>query len=436
VPNVIQHKLQQALEHHQAGRLGEAENLYREILQIDPQQPDALHLLGVIALQVGKAAAAIELLEWAVRLQPQAAAFHGNLASAYDAVGRFEDAVATYRRAVQIDPNYVDGHYNLATILQHRGRHEEAIEGFKLVLQLDPGYVNAYHNLGICLAELDRHEEAIECFRRALELAPDHAAAQANVGNALATVGKFDEAAECFRRALQLEPDEVAAISGLAAHYEADNRLQEAEQLVERGLALAPNQVQLNLVAAKCERRRGELDKARRRLERLRTGNLSPRHSKGVLFELGRIYDRLKLCDEAFACFAEANRLGMQLDAKHVEEGRRYLEKVQLMRKAFTAEWVAAWTPAPPLDNARTPAFLVGFPRSGTTLLDQILDCHPAIHTLEEKPLAHAVNLAVGEMGGGFRSVVGNLTAEQFQFLRDVYLPRSIPICCWSIATP
>jgi len=419
--SVIEQKLQQALRHHEAGRLGEAEDLYRQILRVDPQQPDALHLLGVIALQVGKAAAAIELLQWAVRLQPRVAPFYGNLASAYDAAGRFDEAVATYRRAVQIDPNYADGHYNLATVFQHRGRFDEAIAGFRLVLKLDPGYVNAYHNLGICLAELERFDEAIECFRRTLELAPDHAAAHANVGNALATMGRFDEAAECFRRALELDPDDVTAISGLAAHYEADNQLEEANQLVERGLPLSPSHAQLNLVAAKCERRRGKLAEARRRLERLRAGRLSPRQTKGVLFELGRIYDRLKQCDEAFDCFVEANRLGAEADPQHVQEGREYLHKVQLMRQAFNAEWVASWTPAPPADEAHTPAFLVGFPRSGTTLLDQILDCHPAIETLEEKPLAHALNQAVGEMGPGFRSVVGNLTAEQFLFLRDVY---------------
>ncbi len=419
--SIVEQKLQRALRHHEAGRLAEAEEMYRQILRVDPQQPDALHLLGVIALQVGKAAAAIELLEWAVRLQPKIAPFYGNLGSAYDAVGRFEDAVATYRRAVQIDPNYLDGHYNLATVLQHRGRFEEAIAGFRLVLKLEPGYVNACHNLGVCLAELERFEEAIECFRRTLDMAPEHPAAHSNVGNALASMGRFDEAATCFRRALELDPNDVTAISGLAAQHEADNQTEEARRLVERGLPIAPNHPQLNLVAAKCERRRGMLAESQQRLERLRAGGLSPRQSKGVLFELGRIHDQLGECDEAFACFVEANRLGAELDRQHVEEGREYLRKLQTLRQAFTAEWVASWTAAPHVDEARMPAFLVGFPRSGTTLLDQILDCHPAIQTLEEKPLAHAVNQAVGELGEGFCGVVGSLTGEQIHFLREVY---------------
>lgn len=419
--NAIEQKLQRALRHHEAGRLAEAEDLYRQILRVDPQQPDALHLLGVIALQVGKAAAAIELLEWAVRLRPHIAPFLGNLASAYDAAGRFEDALATYRRAVEIDPNYTDGHYNLATVLQHRGRFEEAIQGFRRVLKLDPGYVNACHNLGVCLAELERFEEAIECFRRTLQMAPEHPAAHSNVGNALASLGRFDEAAACFRRALELDPNDVTAISGLAAQHEADNQLDEARRLVAAGLRLSPDHPQLNLVAAKCERRRGMLGEARDRLERLRARGLSPRQTKGVLFELGRIYDQLGQCDAAFACFLEANRLGAELEPQHVQEGKEYLHKVQMLRQTFTADWVASWTPAPPLDDSRLPVFLVGFPRSGTTLLDQILDCHPAIQTLEEKPLAHAVNQAVGELGAGFRSVVANLTGEQVQFLREVY---------------
>ncbi len=419
--SIIEQKLQRALRHHQAGRLAEAEDLYRQILRADPQQPDALHLLGVIALQVGKAAAAIELLEWAVRLRPNIAPFLGNLASAYDAAGRFEDAVATYRRAVQVDPNYTDGHYNLATVLQHRGRFEEAIQGFQLVLKLDPGYVNACHNLGVCLAERERFEEAIECFRRTLQMAPDHAAAHSNMGNALASMGRFDEAAACFRRALELDANDVTAISGLAAHHEADNQLAEAQRLVDQGLRLSPNHPQLNLVAAKCERRRGLLAAARDRLEGLRAKQLPPRPSKGVLFELGRIYDQLGQYDEAFACFVGANRLAAELDPQHVSEGKEYLHNVQMLRQTFTADWVASWTAAPALDETRLPAFLVGFPRSGTTLLDQILDCHPAIQTLEEKPLAHAVNQAVGELGAGFRRAVASLTPEQIEFLREVY---------------
>jgi tetratricopeptide (TPR) repeat protein len=194
-----------AVEHHRAGRLREAEQIYRRILQAEPDHADALHLLGLIAYQGGQHAQAIEYIGRAVSLNSSVEGYYNSLGMAYRAVGNRSEALSCYRRAVQLKPGFAEAHNNLGNVHWDEGRLDEAVASYGRALQLKPGYAEAHCNLGNALRDQGKSEEAIASCRRAIELRPRYAEAYDNLGCALQDLGKLDEAIACYRTAVQLD---------------------------------------------------------------------------------------------------------------------------------------------------------------------------------------------------------------------------------------
>jgi protein O-GlcNAc transferase len=172
-----QEQLQKALQHHQAGRLQEAEALYKKI----PNHPDALHLWGVIAYQQGQNAIAVERINKAIRLFPQNAAYYSNIGLAYQGLNKLVEAEASYRKALKLRPNYAEAHNNLGNVLKDQGKLNEAVACYRKALELSPDYVDAHSNLGVVLKDQGKLAEAVSSFQRALALKPNFVDAYSNL---------------------------------------------------------------------------------------------------------------------------------------------------------------------------------------------------------------------------------------------------------------
>ena len=233
--------LSAALVHHQAGRLTEAEAGYRELLGADPEQPDALHLLGVLAHQVGRHEDAVMLIGRAIALSPAFADFHANLANVLWTLGRAAAAEASCRRALALDDASPLAHNNLGNALAAQGRLDEARASYERALALAPSYPEGHNNLGGVLQAQDRLAEAEACFRRALALAPDFADALTNLGVVLRGQGRADEAIACYERALAINPRSADAYNNLGNVLIDRNRHDEAVEICRRALALRPD---------------------------------------------------------------------------------------------------------------------------------------------------------------------------------------------------
>ena len=210
-----------AVQHHQAGRLAEAEPLYRQILTVAPQHPDAMHLLGVIAHQLGQDEVAMQIILQAIALKPTAPMFYSNLGQVYRKVGRPDEAIAAFHQALQLSPDYADAYNNLGNVYNDRGQLHDAIAAFRRGLQIQPDCPEACVNLGGALADLGQLDEAIAAYREALRLRPDYADALDYLGDALLHQGCHKEAIEACRRAVQLNPNHSYAHSHLlfGLHY-------------------------------------------------------------------------------------------------------------------------------------------------------------------------------------------------------------------------
>ncbi|RPI57989.1 MAG: tetratricopeptide repeat protein, partial [Lysobacterales bacterium] len=170
-----------ALEHHRAGRLAEAERSYRQILQLEPEHADSLHLLGVLALQAGKLEAALALVQHAAALRPDAAACRNNLGQVFERLGNDVEAARCYEAAIELDSSYAEAHNNLGLVLHRQDRLTEAEARYRKAIDLDSGYAEPHTNLGNLRKDRGEIDAAIACYRRAIELRPDLSALHSNL---------------------------------------------------------------------------------------------------------------------------------------------------------------------------------------------------------------------------------------------------------------
>ncbi len=226
--------IDQALVHHQAGRLQQAEAIYRRILRTRPDDADALHLLGVISHQVGDHARAIALIQRAIARRSNEPAFHSNLGEALRASGQLEAAVGAFRKALAINREFADAHGNLGAALIALGRRVEAIESLKQAVSINPDFLEAHMNLGNALKDQRQLEEAAACFARAIELNPAMVEAHVNLGNVLKRSGNTAAAQAHYEQAIRLRPELGEAHMNLAMLLAEQERFDEAKDALER----------------------------------------------------------------------------------------------------------------------------------------------------------------------------------------------------------
>ena len=292
-----------AIQHHQAGRLPQAEALYREVLARDPQCVDALHYLGVIAHQVGKHGLAAELIGRAAALAPEQAAIHSNLGEAYRHLGRLDEAIASFRQALALQPNYPDALSNLGNALTTQCQFDEAIACYRQVLTHQPHSASAHYNLGIPLTQLDRFDEAVACFQQAIVLKPDFAEAHSNLGKIFSRRRRFGDASVSFRQALALKPDFAEAHNNLGNLHRAQGQLDEAIACFRQALTLKPHLAKTHSNLGGVFSQRGRLDEAIASFNQAIAldPNLAEAH-----YNLGSALQQRRQLVDAIACYQRA----------------------------------------------------------------------------------------------------------------------------------
>ena len=316
--------LTEAVRLHQAGQLDEAAALYRKVLNVQPNSADALHLLGMIALQQGQAQTALELIGKAIALNDRHAPYHSNLALARQTLGDMEGAVAGYRRALALNPHDPDAYNNMGNALAALNRTENAVAAFRQALALQPDNAVVHNNLGSVQRSMGLLEEAEASFRKAAELQPGFAGALVNLGNLHRDRDDLLGAESLYRRALSLAPRDTAAHCGLGltlwqlgrhdeamANYQAvlaidpahpetlfnlaiarsqDGALEESEALAARALASRPGDTGILNHLASLRLARGDGAGAMEMIGRSLTVQETPR-SRKLFVELVRRFD-------------------------------------------------------------------------------------------------------------------------------------------------
>lgn len=312
--STIPQSLTTAVAHHQAGRLREAEEIYRKILAANPQEPDALHLMGLISHQAGRHDAAVEQIRRAVGLRPDAARFHNSLAVVYTSLGQLADAVDSYRAALQAQPDYADAHCNLGIALLDQGKSDEAIAALRRAIQLKPDHLKAHNNLGNALAAVGNPDQAEAAYRQALEIDPEYPETHFNLGNLLQDGGKLDQAIAAYRSAIQFKPDYLKALNNLGNALGDQDQLEAAVEVYQGAAQIDPSFGQAHFNLANVYRRQGLVERAADSYRRL--VRLEPEES------LWRL-QAAALCPAVFESTEEAHRYRRNLSDELARLGGR-----------------------------------------------------------------------------------------------------------------
>jgi tetratricopeptide (TPR) repeat protein len=313
--------------------------------------------------------------------------------------------------------------------LKDLGRFEDAIAAFGKLLQHEPKNVRLMCEVGFCLLELDRAQEAARVFGAAIKLDPNSAEASFGYGWAAEGVGALDSAQSAWERAVKLDPnraDALAGLSGLAARRR-DWVL--SEELAKRAMALDPVQTDAPMNLARMEIGVGQIDSAERRLRELLTlPDLKPLARANARIMLGDALDAAGRYDEALSAYAEGkSELQALFAAKFAGAGRpSSREVVSAMLAEFlqadAESWAAGGRPSPS-GPARGHAFLIGFPRSGTTLAEQVIATHPDMVALGERPVMLAAETEFLSSAGGMTRLSG-VVSDLLQPFRESYWRR------------
>lgn len=250
--------LSQALAYHQAGQLQAAEQLYRQILQVEPNQSDAWQLLGVMAHQVGQNHVSLEYIERAIAIRKDVPDYYNNLGRTYQVLGRLEDAAQCYRKALELNPAFGLASINLGNTLKEQNKFDEAAACYQSALEIRPDFPEVLNNLAVIFMKLNKPDAAVANCQRAIKLRPDLAQAHHNLANALMVLRRMSEAESSYRQALALQPNLVEAHTNLGFVLKEQGRLDEAAASCRRAVELNPNDAQahsnlgLTLVELRC----------------------------------------------------------------------------------------------------------------------------------------------------------------------------------------
>ena len=446
----------QALRRHQ-----EAATLYEEALALRPTMHDARFGLAACLHAAGQREGAAACYETLLAAQPTHAEANYGLATLLTELGRYDDAAARYRAALAADPDFAEASFGLGMLLARGVASAEAVTCFRNALDVDPDYVEARLALGTMLSRLDRDDEAMAAFRAVLAAEPDHAEAHAGIGllldrkrrhaaaiehyraalarspqhldalgglaNALKNIGLHNEALEVARKVVELRPDDASAAGLLGSILAEIGSMDEARTQFRRAVALAPDRPEFCYHLVQLTKVTGH-DEAVCALEAAlpRAASLPAPEQCMLHFALAKAYDDIGERDRGFTHLLQGNA---------IKRGQtRYDEADSLAAMAhiprvFTAELMAARRDLG--DRSTTPVFIIGMPRSGTTLVEQTLASHGAVFGAGERSELSLVigRLSAERLGAApFPEAVWTMGGEEFRRLGREYVAALEPL--------
>ncbi len=416
--------LESAVRHLDRSELASAERALLQALAAEPENAQALQLLGLVRRMQGRPAEAEELYRHSIFIAPDQPHVHHNLGNLLNSCGRFEEAVVALRESIRLKPNYAEAHLNLALALSSRGDHQAAEKCCRNALRYQPNFLLAKqalstelcalgrakeaelllrrtlatgvrdprqaaaleHNLAMALKQQERFEEALQMFDSAQSKVPDMPAVDCNRASTLQQLGRVEEAAQSYARAVARYPEQIEALAGLALMSALSNDFATAATSATKAIAVRPDNAVALIALAIAGIEKEDFAGAGEKLRRV-TGNPAFDSDPQASFALGFAADALERrgqYTQAFDIYATSNKTRRAIQSTF--GSTRAIGDVERLSTYFEASppWHASKSPSRAANAAAGHVFVLGFMRSGTTLLQTVLSTCPKVVSIDE----------------------------------------------------
>ncbi len=380
----------------QLGKLELAAARYQQAIALKPTFAVAHNNLGNVLKDQGKLAEAAARYRQALALNPNYAEAYNNLGNALKAQGKLDQALASYAQALALRPDFAEAHYNLGNALKEQGKLDRAIAHYQQAVAVRPDFAEAHNNLGNALTDQGKLGEAVARFQRALELRPDFAEAHNNLGNALKEQGKFELAVAQFERAIAMRLEFAELHNNFGNVLKDQGKFELAMAQFDRALALQPGFTEAHYNRADLKTfRTGDADLATLETLAASKHRLPESEMPCIHFALGKALEDIGDHARAFQQWLAGNALKRrQIDFDESLYQRSFRQIPAAFDASLFDRFASAGDPSP------APIFVLGMPRSGSTLIDQLLASHPQVHSAGElKNLGLVANAVLGSDG-------------------------------------
>lgn len=399
-------KFNKALSLFNSNKLAEARNLLNKITITDKRKVDAWLLLGMTEARMGSFGDAAACFGNILSISPDSADAHYYLGTVLEAQNNYTDAIKEYKATIQLQSDYFKAHYNLGNIYRAQGLLEKAEEYYRSALYVNPHYFEALNNLGSVLKTQSKLEEAVNCFYGALHIKPGDAGILTNLGNTFHLLEQYEEAEKYYRQALKVSsglseafcglsgvlfkkgdkekalellaearcvlPDDGSVIASEATIYEQAGQYNDAYNVLRQKIEDKCDSVDITLTFGRFSRHIGLAEEAIELLEEQLEKNQCASDRMRICFVLGKLYDSLGKYGRAFDSLSKGNKLKpFSLDRNVL--GNKFDRIISVFNSGFMSSSSGSG------NTSSKPVFVVGMPRSGTSLVEQILSSHPDV---------------------------------------------------------
>lgn len=381
----VQMKLNQPLK---------AEQSFRKSIKLQPANPTAYAAQGELWRKMGNLQASAKSLQTALEYDPNSATIHNQMGATYELSGAMAEAIPYYRQALALAPNFYDARYNLATALYATGKFEDAVSQFQACINQQPKVILAWHGLADCLLDMNHWPEALQLYQQILQRDPQIHTAHIRIARILIKQGNLQGARQHLDAAQALRPRDDPDVCAQSAELAIiEGRIEAARDILAPALLAHPAHLPLALAEALLMERAPSTSAIIEKLEHFRTTLTHP--PEDLYFALGRLYERTGRYGDAFRAFQAAHaRRGLDSDL------HQHLEQMDSLKTFFTAERLTQLTGSGCEDAS--PIFIVGMPRSGTSLAEQILASHPCVYGAGEiiklSEVLHSLDQKTGQI--------------------------------------
>ena len=393
------------------GKLDEAIGSYKKALLLKPDYVEAHYNMGIALQDQGKLEEAIEAYSKALSLKPDYAEVYNNMGNVLKEQGKLAEATEAYNKALTLKPGYAEAYTNMGVTLKKQGKLEEAIEAYNKALSLKPDYAEVYNNMGVALQDQGKLEEAIEAYNKTLSLKPDYAEAYYNMGVTVQDQGKLEEAIASYEKALTLKPDYAEAYTNMGVALQEQGKPEEAIEAYNKALAIKPDNAEVHRYLSSLIKYKPENAQVTLIGEMIQRSDLEDDDRCHLHYAYAKMKEDLGDLDIAFENYVAGGKLRQKILFYDFEQDKLIFNQIKntapkLKEFAFNKSIKAA---------TNTPIFILGMPRSGSTLVEQILSSHSKVNGADELPF-------LSRFGGLLSHGNEIINSENVLQMRNAYL--------------